>query len=126
MALPPPSWQPKEPPSPAWSTSPYLVDNEFDKLAARRIELKEQKDAIEREIAELDPQLGALIATADMKSVRFGYYRFTLGYGSSGGRLSKERLLELGVTPEQLAQATSPKIIGNSYVRVTPITGPED
>ena len=122
----PPSWQPKELPTPDWTTSPYLVDNNFETLAARRAELKELKDQIEAEIQELDPQIGAMIATADLKSVRFGYHRFTLGYSTQGGRLSKERLLEVGVTVEQIERATTPKTIGSAYVRVTAINAPED
>ena len=122
----PPSWQPKEPPTPDWSTSPYLIDNNFQALAARRAELADLKHSIDGEIAELDPQIGAMLATADLKSVRFGYHRFTLGYANAGGRLSKERLLEAGVTVEQLQKATTPKTIGSAYVRVTTIDAPED
>lgn len=126
MAYTPPSWQAKEPPTPDWTTSRYLVDNGFDELAARRAALKELADQVKREIEELDPQIGAMLATADLKSVRFGYHRFTLGYSTSGGRLSKERLLEVGVTAEQIERATTAKTIGASFVRVTSITGPED
>lgn len=122
----PPSWKVKKPPTPEWTESQYLVDNDFQTLAARRAELKELRDQIDKEIDELDPQIGAMIATADMKSVRFGYHRFTLGYSSHGGRLSKEKLLEAGVTPEQIERATTPKTIGNAYVRVTAIDAPED
>lgn len=122
----PPSWQAKEPPTPDWTTSEYLVENEFEKFAARRVELKEQRDAIDRELEELDPQVGAMIATTGLSSVRFGYHRFTLGYSTSGGKISKERLLEAGVTPEQLERATSPKVMGGAFVRVTAIKGLED
>lgn len=122
----PPSWQPKEPPTPDWTTNEYLVQNDFDALAARRIELKDKRDAIDEELEELDPQLGAMIATTGLNSVRFGYHRFTLSYRTKGGTISKERLLEAGVTPEQLERATSPKTIGGAYVRVTAIKGPED
>lgn len=122
----PPSWQAQEPPTPDWTTSEYLKENEFDVLAARRVELKEARDAIDKELLELDPQLGALIATTGLKSVRFGLYRFTLGYSTKGGSLSKERLLEAGVTEQQLERGTTPKTMGSAYVRVTPIKGPED
>src|SRR5215831_6987215 len=122
----PPSWQPKEPPTPEWSTNAYLVENDFQKLAARRAELKELKDQIEAEIKELDPQIGAMMATAELKSVRFGYHRFTLGYARKGGQLTKTRLLEAGVTPEQIERGTTPLTIGSAYVRVMAINAPED
>jgi len=113
--------EPKD--TPDWDSYPHLIANNFDRLAARRILLSEQRDAIDRELDELNLQLGVMLATADVQIVRFGFHRLQLRYSSVGGRLSKERLLELGVTPDQIAQATSPRASGNPYVRVEKLTG---
>lgn len=108
-------------PVPAWDSSDYLIVNDFDRLAGRRIELKELRDRIDREISGLNDELGAMLATARMSSVRFGDYRLTLGFSWRGGRLSKTRLLEMGVSSEVLEAATTPKEPGESYISVTPM-----
>jgi hypothetical protein len=112
-----------QPPAPEWSESQYLVQNDFEKLAARRIELKYQQDAIESELAELNLEIGAMLATADVKSVKFGFHRITLGYSGKGGRLSKERLVELGVPVKTIEAATTPREPGAPYVSVTEMKG---
>lgn len=114
--------QPGEaPPTPDWMESNYLIDNEFDKLAERRLHLHAVKQELESEVSELDLQIGAMLATADCKSVRYGEHRITLGHSTVGGKLSKERLIEVGVTPAQIEAATSPKKPGNNYIRITDI-----
>lgn len=110
-------------PVPEWTVSSYLVENDFDRLAARRIELKHLQDAAEIEIKQLDLEVGAMLATSGYKSVKFGYHRLTLGQSTAGGRLSKELLLEAGVTPEQLAKGTTPRAPGTEYVSVTELKG---
>jgi hypothetical protein len=112
--------------APEWSDFGYLVANNFDKLAARRILLSEQRDAISRELDQLNLELGVMLATASVQTVRFGFHRLQLRYGHVGGKLSKTRLLELGVTPDQIQQATSPREQGNPYVLVAKIGDSDD
>ena len=111
----------REAPVPDWSESQYLHDNYFDRLAARRIYLKKRSDAIARELVDLNLELGAMLATANLHSVTYDNYRLTLSHAMKGGRLSRERLLELGVTAEQLEKATSPRVPGDAFVTVTTI-----
>ena len=102
-----------------WMNSDYLIENGFDALAAERIALKRERDDIDVRIKELNLELGAMIATAALKSVRFEGFRLSLGYSASGGQLSREKLLEAGVTAEQLERGTTERKIGEPYLRVT-------
>lgn len=112
---------PPHEPVPEWDTSDYLVRNAFERLAARRCELKEARDAVDKEIRELNLEIGAMLATAKLSSVRFGHYRLTLGFTWRGGQISKARLLEAGVTADQIERATSAREPGEAYVSVTGI-----
>lgn len=114
------------PPAPDWEESAYLRGNDFDRLAERRVELKLQLDAIEQELSELNLEIGAMLATADTTSVKYGSYRITLGYSSKGGKISKERLLEAGVTEAQILKATSAKELGAPYITVTSLKQHEE
>ena len=113
-------------PVPEWTTSTFLVANDFERIAAKRIELKLRRDEIDHEIAELNLEIGAMLATANVKSVRFGFHRLTLSHATKGGKLSREKLLEAGVTIEQLERATSLKEIGDPFVSVTEISEGSD
>jgi hypothetical protein len=106
-------------PVPEWWSIDYLVDNGFERLAKRRCALKQLRDRLDKEIDELNPEIGALLATAKLTSVTYGRFRLALGHSYKGGRLIKSRLLELGVTPETIAAATTPKEVGESYITVT-------
>lgn len=114
------------PPTPEWSESEYLIQNQFEQFAQRRVELKMIKDELEKELKDLDLQLSAMLATADMKSVRYGMHRLTLSYSTKGGKLDKTKLLENGVTVAQLEASITPKEPGASYMTVTEIKGAED
>lgn len=109
-----------------WTDSEYLIVNNFADLAARRIELKHKQDHLQKEIEGLNLEIGAMLQTADIRSVRFGHHRLALGQSTTGGRLDKGKLLEQGVTAEQLARATSPKRLGKLFITVTQLKGPED
>jgi|SRR5215475_4207449 len=111
---------------PDWGDSEYLVMNDFQDLASRRIELKLERDHIDRQIEALNQELAGMLTTAEMKSVRFGIHRLTLRYSVSGGYLSKEKLLESGVTAQQIARATSAKVRGKAYISVNEVKGAED
>lgn len=108
--------EPKEVPD--WTTSDYLIENDFAVHAARRIELKATRAAVDEEIDDLNAQLAALLKTARMSSVRFGAHRLQLGQGWRGGKLSKARLLELGVSAAQIAAATSEKEPGDPFISI--------
>lgn len=104
--------------------SDYLIQNEFERLANRRIELKHQMDIIEIERKELDLEIGTMMRVANLgPSVRFGQHRLTRGESTKGGKLDKSRLLELGVTVETLEKATTQKERGSVFVSVTEIRG---
>lgn len=118
----PTSNMPTPPPSPEWHEFEYLALNDFQKLAERRVVLKQLVDEAEAEIKDLNLDIGAMLQTAGAQTVRYGQHRITLGQSSKGGRLSKERLLELGVPVDTIERATSPKEPGTFYVSVTDIT----
>lgn len=101
-----------------WTESQYLIDNDFETLAAERVRLKEEREALDARIYELNLEIGAMLATARVKSVAIGEHRFTLSYATTGGQLSRERLLEAGVTADQLARGTMPKTVGKPYIRI--------
>lgn len=109
-----------------WTDSEYLVVNNFADLAARRIEAKHKLDRIEKEVMTLNLELAAMLKTADAKTVRFGQHRLTVGHSTTGGKLDRTKLLDQGVTAEQLARATTPKKQGRAYITVTQLKGPED
>src|SRR5262245_44470782 len=111
------------PPTPEWSEYDYLIENNFAELAERRIQLKYAIEDASKEIVEMDLQLGVMLATINAKSVRIGEHRITLGHSTIGGKLSRERLVELGVSKELLEAATSERKPGNNYIRITDVKG---
>ena len=62
-----------QPPVPEWDEFDYLIQAEFDKKAARRVELKMLIEDQEAELKDLSLEIGAMLATANCKSVRFGH-----------------------------------------------------
>jgi hypothetical protein len=112
--------------TPNWDSSPYLVENGFEQLAERRISLKNAHDEIEKKIHELNDELGGMLATANMRSVRFRFHRLTLSHSMKGGKISKESLLLAGVSEEQLKAATSKREVGDPFVSVTEISEGSD
>lgn len=106
-------------PAPEWSESEYLIQNDFETLAARRVILKLELEQIETEIRDLSLEMGAMLATADLSSVKFGNFRITLAHSMKGGKLSRERLIELGVPVKTLEAATTPREPGTSFLTVT-------
>jgi hypothetical protein len=119
--------QPESPETtPDWTSSPYLVENDFDRLAERRIALKKMHDETEKQIKELNDELGGLLATANMRSVRFRFHRLTLSHSMKGGKISRQSLLEAGVSVEQIEKATSKREVGDPFVSVTEISEGSD
>jgi len=112
--------------TPDWNTSAYLVENGFEQLAEHRISLKNAHDEIEKKIHELNDELGGMLATANMRSVRFRFHRLTLSHSMKGGKISRQSLLEAGVTVEQLEKATSKREVGDPFVSVTEISEGSD
>ncbi len=110
-------------PVPNWTESDYLIQNEFERLANRRIELKHQMDIIEIERKELDLEIGGMMRVAGTQSVRFGMHRLTRAESTKGGKLDRGRLLELGVKVETIERATTPKERGTVYITVSEIRG---
>jgi hypothetical protein len=114
------------PPTPEWTEFDYLQANDFDEVVERRIALGISRHHIEAEISKLDLELGVMLATADTKSVRYGEHRISLAHSTVGGKLSRERLVELGVSKDIIEAATSEKKPGNNYIRVTDVKGGVD
>jgi len=106
-------------PVPDWTASDYLRDSKFEHLATRRVALRQWQLKIEGELKTLNMEMAALLAAADLQSVRYTSFRFTLGHAMKGGKLSKELLLEAGVTVEQLERGTTPRELGDPYVSIT-------
>ena len=104
--------------TPSWQEFPYLIDNDFHTLAERQIQLKLQRDEIDAEMAEHSLELAAMLATVGVKSVVVEDHRITLRYSSTGGQISKERLLNLGVPGELVRLATVPKERGTAFVSI--------
>lgn len=80
----------------------------FGTLVDTRQELKSMIKGAEEEIKALDAKLTEMLTQHDTVKVQHSDYRVSLCQGSSSS-LSKDRLLQLGVTATVIAQATTSK-----------------
>lgn len=78
---------------------------EFDELIRQRQEAIEHKKALEELVESLNGQIGAWMDLAGVRTVRSGDWQVTLANRTTPGRLSPERLLELGVPADTIAAA---------------------
>lgn len=93
-------------PTPDYTEYKPLKTKAFARLAQRRIELKQLKDDVERELKDLNETLMAELMAADAKSVLFEGFTFGVVESAGQKRLDKALLLKFGVKPETLEKAT--------------------
>ena len=87
----------------------------FDELVRQRQETMEHKKALEELVETLNGEIGAWMDVAGVKSVRSGNWNVRIDDRTTPGRLSPERLLELGVPADTIAEAREP---GKPYTSV--------
>jgi len=87
----------------------------FDELVRQRQEAMEHKKALEELVETLNGEIGAWMDVAGVKSVRSGNWNVRIDDRTTPGRLSPERLLELGVPADTIAEAREP---GKPYTSV--------
>jgi hypothetical protein len=75
-------------------------------LVARRQELIAERDRLIEEIGTLSDDISRELALADEKSLRVGPYLVTLVESAGRLTLDKHRLVELGVSPDVITEAS--------------------
>ena len=92
------------------SAQSYLDSNNFDGLLDLRIRLKRQEDAIRENLAVLNLELMAMMKTAEIQTAEVEFneevYLISMVDSMTGERIDKKALLEYGVDPVIIQQAT--------------------
>ena len=95
----------------------------FESALERRIELKALVKSAEEDIKDLDTRLTAMLTDHDTVKVKHNGYGVTIAQGSSGGALSKELLVQKGVSAALIAECLTPKKTYTYLLVVAPKPG---
>lgn len=95
-------------PLPSWEKFEDLAEFDFDAACAKRYELKKLISQAEAEIKQLDETIGAALTAVGVKSVEWKGRQVTQADGRSASRIIPAKLLENGVTAEQIEASTEP------------------
>lgn len=87
----------------------------FSRLVEERLSIANTIKALEEDKKRLDESITAILTDADTVSVQYGEYPVQIVSGSRSN-LSKERLVELGVSVSVIQQAT--KTTSYSYLKI--------
>jgi hypothetical protein len=79
----------------------------LEALVSMRQSLIEERDKLIRDIGTISDDIVTQLAAADQKSVRVGPWLVSLVESQGRQTLDKHRLVELGVAPETIVEATT-------------------
>lgn len=79
----------------------------LEPLVTRRQELIVQRDLLINEIASLSDEISTQLALADEKRLRIGEFLVLLVESAGRLTLDKHRLIELGVSPDLIIEAST-------------------
>lgn len=87
---------------------PMLDQWRLDELVRQRQEAIEHRKALEEIVKNLSSEIGAMLDLAGIKTTQSGDWIVTLADRTSPSRLVPEKLLDLGVPADVIAEATEP------------------
>lgn len=83
----------------------YLTDNEFDDKVRQRFNISAKIKELDSTLKQLNAEIGTMLTVAGVDKVVSDDLTVSMVAGKSV-RLSKTKLLELGVSPDTIANAT--------------------
>lgn len=94
-------------PPPRYEAYPLLNSPEFNELVTEKATLDIQKKVAEERLKEIGPEIEAMLMGAGVDAVGWGEgFTVKIGRGRAADKIVPTRLLEAGVTVEQIAAAT--------------------